>query len=112
MVWVNGSLLAVVAVAGTVLGGIQGPLGILLGASLSAFSIWALALVTRSFLQVPTERKEGVQRTVLAGVLKFPFVAAMLFFGTRLSKAGFGCFIATILLVYFGFVAYQAFSDV
>jgi len=97
---------------GLCLGGFQCLIGVELGTLLSCFSIWSLAMLTRSFLRVQPEPKAGIQRTVLVGILKFPILIALIFFGTRLSSAGIGCFIASIALVYFSFIGFWAFSDV
>ena len=55
--------------------------------------------------------KEGVQRTVLVSILKLPIIVALIFFGTRLSATGIGCFLASIAVVYSCFVGFWASAD-
>ncbi len=100
----------VVAFAATK-GGSQGLLGVLLGSMLSGFSIWSLAMLSRSFLQQQPEPKDGMQRTILVTVLKFPILFALIFFGTRLSGAGINCFLGSLALVYSSVIGFWAFSD-
>jgi len=99
------------AIIGGAIGKGQALLGILLGVGLSAFNLLALCRLSNSLLMYKPEPKEGVQRTVLVSILKFPIFVAFIFFGTRLSGAGIGCFILSIGLVYFAFIGFRSFSD-
>lgn len=96
---------------GIAAGGMQALYGVGLGTAVSVFSIWSLAVLTKSFLGTQPQPKEGVQRTVLVSILKFPILLVFIFFGTRLSGAGIGCFLASIGLVYSSFIAFRSFAD-
>ena len=98
-------------VIGGITGGGQALLGIALGVSLSVFNLYSLWRLTSSLLKFKPEPKEGVQRTLLVGILKFPLFIVFIFFGTRLSGAGIGCFILSIGMVYFALIGFRSFSD-
>jgi len=93
--------------ASFLLGGVAGFTGMLLGLGGATFGVMGLILVTQLVAHsssTETTGRKGVLIPVLFFLAKIPVYVGLGFLANRLGGAGFGCFLAGVVLVYSGVV--------
>lgn len=87
-------------VLGGVLGGRYGLEGSFIGLTVGIWTIGTLAILAHAVMRDRLKPRDGVIKTLLAGVLKLPITLLLLYVGTTLPSPGLGCFLGGIGLVY------------
>ena len=104
MVKIAAGIAVVLLVISFFVAGAQGLVGMLLGLSTGAFGAYSLYAVILLLKDAAGRSRTGVALTLIAFFAKFPVIGLGAYISYRLGVPSLGCFVAGVLVVYFGLV--------